>query len=292
MTAPIRPCPLCSGAAQGVSFPYAISFADQMFQYHRCGECRTVFVDPIPDAATFAQMYGKAEYHDAYYAASDLAPYRQAAALLTQHAQPGCSVLDYGCGVGHFLQAVKTEGFVPYGVEFDAAAAASAAVSVGCPVATVSEMERLSSAQSFDVLHLGDVLEHLPDPAATIAGLLPLLKPCGLLFVEGPLEINPSLVYWAARMFGGVKHRLRPAEIGGGVPTHLFRTSAPAQARFFRQRFPALQPLVWQVSESGWPYAQGNWLKRQIASLALALGGRTLVGIQLGNRFRALYRLP
>jgi len=289
MTAAPRPCPLCEEQESGPAFPYAICFANQIFHYLRCRECRTVFVDPVPDAACFAQMYDKASYHDSHYSVSDLTPYRQAAALLRQFTQYGSTVLDYGCGVGHFLQAVKAEGFHPYGVEFDAPAAAAAAVHAGCPVVTVTDLDGAYAGQLFNVIHLGDVLEHLPDPAATLAGLLTRLKPGGLLFVEGPLETNPSPVYWAARLFGGVKHRLRPAEIGAGVPTHLFRTSALAQSRFFRQRFPILQPLYWQVSESGWPYAQGDWIKRRVAAAALTLGGKTFAGIQLGNRFQALY---
>jgi SAM-dependent methyltransferase len=236
-------------------------------------------------------MYGKAVYHDAHYAAPDLTSYSQAAALLAHYAQSGSSVLDYGCGVGHFLQAVKAQGFLPYGVEFDKAAAVSAAASVGCPVFTVADLERECSPQSFDVLHLGDVLEHLPDPGGTLAGLLPLLKPGALLFVEGPLEINPSPVYWCVRLFGGLKHRLRPGLIGAGVPTHLFRTSAKAQSDFFKDRFPGLQLLNWQVTESGWPYAERHGLKRRIADVALLLGGRKILGFDLGNRFQALYGL-
>lgn len=291
MTSAPRPCPLCE-AQEGVpAFPYAIRFANQIFRYLRCSDCRTVFVDPVPDAACFAQMYDKANYHDSHYSASDLTPYRQAAALLRQFAQLGSTVLDYGCGVGHFLQALKAEGFDPYGVEFDAPAAAAAADHVGCRVVTVADFDRADAGQLFDVIHIGDVLEHLPDPAATLSGLLTRLQPGGLLFVEGPLETNPSPVYWVARLFGGVKHRLRPAEIGAGVPTHLFRTSALAQSRFFRQRFPILKPLFWQVSESGWPYAKGNWIKRRVAAAALTLGGKTFAGIQLGNRFQALYSI-
>jgi len=292
MTASHRPCPLCEAHASGPSFPYAIRYNDQVFRYLSCSDCRTVFVDPVPDAACFARMYDKSTYHDSYYSASCVAPYREAAMLLRQFAQPGSSVLDYGCGVGHFLLAVKDEGFLPFGVEFDTAAATAAAFRTGCPVVSVDDLENGLTIQIFDVLHLGDVLEHLPDPAVTLAGLLQRLKPGGLLFVEGPLETNPSAVYWAARSFGRVKHLFWPGEIGCGVPTHLFRTSAPAQSRFFRQRFPALQLLMWQVSESGWPYAQGNWLKRRIADAALLLSGMKWAGFNLGNRFSAIYQLP
>jgi len=289
MTNSTRLCPLCEGQASGPGFPYAIRFADQVFHYLRCSDCRTVFVDPLPDAACFALMYDKASYHESHYTCTDLAPYRQAALLLHQFALPGSTVLDYGCGVGYFLQTVKAEGFTPYGVEFDADAATAAAAKVGCPVLTVADFDRNCGFQTFDVIHLGDVLEHLPDPAATLRGLLKRLKPDGVLFVEGPLETNPSPVYWAARLFGAVKYRLRPAEIGSGVPTHLFRTSSSAQFRFFKERFPALQPLVWQISETGWPYVQSGWIKRRIADAALTLGGRTLGGMQLGNRFLAVF---
>lgn len=102
MTVPPRPCPLCSAQECAPAFPYAIRFANQIFRYLRCRDCRSVLVDPLPDAACFAQMYDKANYHDSYYISSDLTPYRQAAALLRQFAQSESTVLDYGCGVGHF----------------------------------------------------------------------------------------------------------------------------------------------------------------------------------------------
>lgn len=155
--------------------------------------------------------------------------------------------------MGHFLKAVKAQGFVPFGVEFDKMAADSAAASVGCPVYTIANLRRVCSPQKFDVLHLGDVMEHLPDPYETLSGLLQLLKPGALVFVEGPLETNPSPVYWSARLFGWIKHRLRPGLVGMGVPTHLFRTSAKAQAAFFADRFPRLRLLEWQTSSLGGP---------------------------------------
>jgi SAM-dependent methyltransferase len=288
----VRACPLCGGEASRKAFPYAIEFSDQVFRYYRCNNCRSVFVNPIPDEQSFANMYDKAIYHDTHYGDVDSVAYAQSVSLLRRYISPGSSVLDYGCGIGLFLKEAKHQGFQSYGIEFDSSAASVASEFSGCTVSSLAGLDSQALDQRFDVIHIGDVLEHLPDPFCTLSSILQWLKPHGLLFVEGPLETNPSPVYWAARMFGGVKHRLRPSEIGAGVPTHLFRTSAPAQSRFFRQRFPALRPLFWQVLESGWPYAEGNWIKRGVAAAAITLGGRTFAGIQLGNRFQALYSFP
>jgi len=290
--ATIRACPLCDGELSHKAFPYAIVFSDQVFSYYRCNHCRTVSVNPIPDEKCFEKMYEKANYHDDHYGDVDSASCAQSVSLLRRYICPGTSVLDYGCGIGLFLKEAKLQGFQSYGIDFDASAASVASEASGCPVFSLAGLDSQALDQRFDVIHMGDVLEHLPNPFCTLSSILQWLKPHGLLYVEGPLETNPSPVYWAARLFGGVKHRLRPVEIGAGVPTHLFRTSAQAQSRFFRQRFPALKPLFWQVSESGWPYAEGNWIKRGVADAAITLGGRTFAGIQLGNRFQALYSSP
>jgi len=61
-----RPCPICGGAAGRAVFPYATRFNDNVFDYLACKSCGTVFVDPVPDAETFAKMYARTAYHDAH----------------------------------------------------------------------------------------------------------------------------------------------------------------------------------------------------------------------------------
>ncbi len=56
----------------------------------------------------------------------------------------------------------------------------------GVPI-SVGPVEDLDIAPgSLDVIALMDVLEHLPDPAATMAHCLKLLKPDGLLLIQTP----------------------------------------------------------------------------------------------------------
>ncbi|MFY9656540.1 MAG: methyltransferase domain-containing protein, partial [Methylocystis sp.] len=228
-----RSCPLCGGAAGERSFPYATRFNGVNFDYWRCQACSGVFVDPIPDTETFAKMYAKSAYHDVHYVECESPHYRESAALLTKFLPAGASVLDYGCGLGLFLRALDEQGFSATGVEFDREAAEMAAKVSRCPAYALEELAERQAEASLDALHLGDVLEHLGDPAKTLDALLSLVKPGGLLFVEGPLENNSSPVYWSARFAGAMKRFLKRGFVGSGAPTHLLRVDGAQQQAFF-----------------------------------------------------------
>ena len=110
-----------------------------------------------------------------------------------------------------------------------------------------------------------------------------------MLFVEGPLEINPSPVYWAAHLFGAIKRMVRPEFVASHSPTHLFRTNAKQQIAFFSRVEPSLDLKHWHVYETGWSYASGGAVKRLIAGLAIRLSGKEIVGSAFGNRFRGVF---
>jgi SAM-dependent methyltransferase len=236
-------------------------------------------------------MYTKTEYHDFHYSDCDDKHYAGAVLILDRFLSPGATVLDYGCGFGHFLRSISQAGYKGFGVEFDSEAANAAARISNCEVVSVADFSRRPDILQFDAIHLGDVLEHLPDPAQTLEYLLSCLKPSGLLFVEGPLEINPSPVYWASLLFGTLKHTLRPNFIGHGKPTHLFRTSGPQQLAFFHRCRPKLELLQWNIYETGWPYKGGGTLKSIIAALAILLGGKKFGSVTFGNRFTGIFKV-
>jgi SAM-dependent methyltransferase len=237
-------------------------------------------------------MYSKASYHDAHYIDCESPRYGNSARLLLDFLPVGASVLDYGCGLGQFLKALKVDGFSATGVEFDKKAAIYAASNADCLVFSTEEFFSQRNKASYNALHLGDVLEHLPEPAETLRELFGFVKPGGLLFVEGPLEINASPVFWAARLFGAAKRRVKPIFTGLSPPTHLVRVNAAQQLAFFARVAPGLARLHWDVHETGWPYANGGALKRALADSAVLLGGKKTFGVTFGNRFRGVFRLP
>ncbi|MFZ2726466.1 MAG: methyltransferase domain-containing protein [Methylococcaceae bacterium] len=287
-----RFCPLCGGKPKGFDFPFATEFNTKYFYYFKCAKCGSVFVNPLPDTDTFSKMYVKSQYHDKHYEGKDsgaYVEYIESARLLRQYLNQGSLVLDYGCGTGGFLNALKSEGFIPYGVEFDKDAAIFASQQAECEALSVDEFFALSDKPNFDAIHLGDVLEHLPYPDDTLKQLLSYLRPNGILFVEGPLEINPSPVFWAAYMFGAIKHIFKPNFISNHPPTHLFRTGSRQQFDFFKNISPELELEYSCVYETGWPYLHGGMLKHVIANIAIILGGFSIGNITFGNRFKAIY---
>jgi SAM-dependent methyltransferase len=237
-------------------------------------------------------MYSGIFYHDFFYESSDGNAFTPSVQLLKQYLTAGASVLDYGCGYGFFLKALGAAGFIPFGVEFHKKTADVAAQRAGCEAISVDDFQSLPVKPMFDAIFITDVLEHLPAPAETLKDLLVHLKPGGILYVEGPLEINPSPVYWASWLFGTIKRLVRPALIAQHPPFHLFRTGERQQLAFFSRVELGLEIKHWQVYETGWPYVKAGVIKGAIAAIAMRLGRKKLFGMTFGNRFRGVFVRP
>ncbi|MDW5288973.1 class I SAM-dependent methyltransferase [Formosa sp. PL04] len=110
-------------------------------------------------------------------------------------------LLDVGCGTGDFLQVAKTNGWQVCGVEPDSDARELALKKVGNNVYDTSKIETLKN-NSFDVITLWHVLEHLPNLDTHIANYKRLLKPKGVLIIAVPNFKSYDAIYyksfWAA----------------------------------------------------------------------------------------------
>ena len=290
-------CPLCEGRGGGTVFPYGTVWKGRRFDYLRCEGCGSSFIHPLPSEDDFGEMYSHSQYHQEFYQEvceeGALTELKAALPLL----KPAGTLLDFGCGNGSFLIAARNAGFRAEGVELDEQARARAADASGCIVSSLPAVQ--ASGRRYDVIHLGDVLEHLPDPAAMMRQLETLLTADGLFFVEGPLEDNPSLIFYAARLFGAFKRRTGRNLFADLPPFHLLRTTARAQRRFFESRL-GYEVRGFHVSESGWPYwndgdrllhpgSAGRFVRMLIGAAGVGLSkalGRT--PLRIGNRFFAV----
>lgn len=291
--AALRNCPLCASEAGGCSFPYFNKWNGKIFNYYKCVSCKSTFVDPVPDAADFAKMYSKSVYHDAHYNNFNLTAAQQSIARVLPYLIRGSSMLDFGCGNGAFLLAAKDAGFACVGVEYEKTAREAAGRNSGCPVISFDEL--IEGDAKFDVIHLGDVLEHLAEPNVIMSQLRAMLASGGRIYIEGPLETNPSVVRWFAVSFASIKKKL-----GGNVgsttpPTHLFMTNAKAQRAFFTDSL-GYRCVDYFIYETGWPYLNSNSESKWAVSNVIKGGiGRLAVVAShalpvLGNRFVGIFQ--
>ncbi len=106
--------------------------------------------------------------------------------ILLKYRFPLSSVLELGCAHGSFVALLELAGFSALGVEMSPWVVEFGQKTFGISVqAGVVESLNILPG-SFDVIALMDVLEHLPDPIATMSHCLKLLKPDGLLLIQTP----------------------------------------------------------------------------------------------------------
>ena len=95
-------------------------------------------------------------------------------------------VLEVGCGTGHNLKMLERFGTVD-GVEIDSEARALAEERLGRKIssARLPQLRGIPKAH-YDLVAALDVVEHVDDDRAAIAGLASLLKPSGKLLLTVP----------------------------------------------------------------------------------------------------------
>ncbi|MBC8285131.1 MAG: class I SAM-dependent methyltransferase [Nitrospinae bacterium] len=97
----------------------------------------------------------------------------------------GGRVLDIGCGRGLFLNLMKKDGWLVTGQEYDQKSAAYAINNYGVEVHT-GGLEGKFESESFDVVNINHVLEHMEKPGETLSECHRILKKGGLLVVAVP----------------------------------------------------------------------------------------------------------
>ncbi len=245
----------------------------------------------MPDASDLAAMYGASYGHEAQsdftQGVSD--PREPGWVLERLKRLPPGSFVDYGCAGGELLVAAAGLGWKVVGVELTAEVVKSTAAATGLPV--LEAEDSLDKGLCADVLHLGDVLEHLTDLDREMPRILSLLRQGGLLLAQGPLEANGNLFTSTLRLARLLKGR-RTLKMTEMAPYHVLLATAPGQWALFR-RF-GLTAIEERVSEVSWPAPDRISLRdvlepRRVSLFTLRLASRALSRLRpdrWGNRYR------
>ncbi len=94
-------------------------------------------------------------------------------------------VLDFGSGLGHWLEAARAAGLDAEGLDVSPSLAEEARARSGCPV-FVGPLEAAPfSERSFTAINVHFALEYVPDPIGTVRRFASLLAPGGLVRIFG-----------------------------------------------------------------------------------------------------------
>ena len=93
------------------------------------------------------------------------------------------NLLDVGCSNGEFLFMAKQKGFNAYGVEVNKETA-KIATDNGFNVFNGTLEDANFKDNYFSVIHLGDVIEHVPDPVALLKESKRVLKRGGIIIIS------------------------------------------------------------------------------------------------------------
>jgi len=165
---------------------------------------------PLPDISELAKYYETEEYishtdtkrnlfEKVYHLVRDYA-IKHKVALINNEQSKG-SLLDIGCGTGDFLAAAKINGWSVTGIEPNENARAIANTKTNNNVFDIIKLESLPE-NSFDIITLWHVLEHLPNLETHVKVFRKLLKPNGSLIIAVPnhksFDANHYKEFWAA----------------------------------------------------------------------------------------------
>ena len=102
---------------------------------------------------------------------------------------PRGRLLEVGCAGGWLLKQATERGWQAKGVELSADAVGHA-LSLGLDVVRGELAEAGFPPSSFDLVYLGDVLEHVPDCHALVAEVARVLRRGGHLYLRGPITTH------------------------------------------------------------------------------------------------------
>lgn len=181
-------------------------------RYLRCEQCRAILRDislseyralnPTYDPGPSIQSSSIQELRT-FLAVQDR---RKVLEPLVRRYPGSCDLLDVGCGAGGYLQAARELGCTAKGLE-PSATHATVGRTLGLDIEQAYFEPGMFPDESFDLVILSHVIEHIYDPQAFLAELYRVVRPGGTLLV-----ITPSADSLVARLSGREWVMLKPID--------------------------------------------------------------------------------
>jgi len=235
-TVTVARCLACGGARLA-PLPLRYEFRGS-FPAVECRACgmRFLGVQPAPDA--LAALYAADYFVRDFRCGRSAAAYGDEAAFRAENAGllddfealgPRGDLLEVGCAGGWLLKHAAERGWRVRGVELSAEAVA-AARALGLDVHHGDLASAALPGAAFDLVYMGDVLEHVPDCRAALAEAARVLRPGGHVYLRGPITTHSLARGLALALYRAVGRDIVLRE----PPYHLWEFRPRPLARLFR----------------------------------------------------------
>jgi SAM-dependent methyltransferase len=181
-----------------VRIPLRYEFESTSFPAWRCRNCDMRFLRVQPTGEFLASLYSE-QYFEADYRCGRAAGHSfdesnfrdEDRGLLDafERLRPPGRLLEVGSAAGWLLRHATERGWTSRGVELSAAAVAQSR-SLGVDVVQGDLESARFPSDAFDLVYMGDVLEHVPDCRAELVEVARVLAPGGFLYLRGPITTN------------------------------------------------------------------------------------------------------
>jgi len=192
-------CNLCGADDTEIYHRERLPYFEQMldFQIVRCRQCSLVYTNPRLADHNATYLYGSdfnPEQIEAHAHAKQNVFERalnEITTLYQSNPQPdetshSPTLLDVGCGSGHFVSLARKHNFRASGIEPTTASARYATEILNVPVhiGPIADIEL--PPQSIDIITAWDVIEHVADPLAVMQRCVTWLRPGGIMALRFP----------------------------------------------------------------------------------------------------------
>lgn len=184
-------CNLCGSKRTSFLFRAQDYISREYFNVVKCDVCGLVYTAPRPNSKEIDKFYAHHYYgkqNSRFKAPVELLIrlFRQQRSRKILRLMDSGRILDVGCGRGRMLDEFRKRGWETFGTELSEQAASAAREELGLNVRAITLEEWGFEDKFFDVITLGHVLEHLPDPHRTLREVSRILKDDGLLVISTP----------------------------------------------------------------------------------------------------------
>jgi 2-polyprenyl-3-methyl-5-hydroxy-6-metoxy-1,4-benzoquinol methylase len=206
-------CPVCgSDKLKHTLYAKDYTVSEKEFDIWECGNCTLRFTQDVPDANSIGPYYQSTDYishtdnsegfiNRVYHFIRKLTLGDKRRLILSATGLKIGKLLDIGAGTGFFVQHMQLNGWQTTGLEPDDATRERAALLNKVNLLPADVFYSLP-AESFHVITMWHVLEHVHDLHPYLEQLKGVLKPGGLIFIAVPNYTSYDAAiynsYWAA----------------------------------------------------------------------------------------------